>query len=84
MSTPRSFSRAGVPSRTTRPSTRPTTPYQAHGHGAFELIKTAKEVAADLVVVGATRHGLIERFLIGSVSYEVATHAPCSVLVVRP
>ncbi|HRF58404.1 MAG TPA: universal stress protein [Fimbriimonadaceae bacterium] len=61
-----------------------TTPYQAHGHGAFELIKNAKEVAADLVIVGATRHGLIERFLIGSVSYEVATHAPCSVLVVRP
>lgn len=61
-----------------------TTPYQAHGHGAFELIKAAKDVDADLVVVGATRHGLLERFLIGSVSYEVATHAPCSVLVVRP
>jgi nucleotide-binding universal stress UspA family protein len=50
----------------------------AHG-----LIGVAEKEAADLLVIGATRHGALERFFIGSVSYEVATEAPCSVLVVR-
>lgn len=44
----------------------------------------AKEHGADLIAVSATRHGTIERFLIGSVSYELATEAPCSVFVIRP
>jgi len=44
----------------------------------------AKEHGADLIAVSATRHGTLERFLIGSVSFELATEAPCSVLVVRP
>lgn len=39
---------------------------------------------SDLIMVSATRHGTLERFLIGSVSYELATEAPCSVLVIRP
>lgn len=47
------------------------------------ILEAAKEHGADLVVLSATRHGAIERFLIGSVSYEVATEAPCSVLVIR-
>lgn len=38
---------------------------------------------ADAIVLGAKRHGPIERFLIGSVSYEVAVEAPCSVGVIR-
>lgn len=54
------------------------------GRPAEFLIETAKAKSADLIVVGATRHGILERFLIGSVSYEVAVQAPCSVLVVRP
>ncbi|MBI5706057.1 MAG: universal stress protein [Armatimonadetes bacterium] len=54
------------------------------GRPAEVLIETAKTKSADLLVVGATRHGVLERFLIGSVSYEVAVQAPCSVLVVRP
>jgi len=44
----------------------------------------ASEHDGDLIVLGATRQGFVERFLIGSVSYEVATSAPCAVLVVRP
>lgn len=50
----------------------------AHG-----IIEVAERDHADLIVMSATRHGAIERFLIGSVSYEVATEAPCSVLVLR-
>jgi nucleotide-binding universal stress UspA family protein len=54
------------------------------GRSADALIGAAGEHDVDLVVIGATRHGAIERFLLGSVSYEVATHTPCSVVIVRP
>ncbi|WP_236695959.1 universal stress protein [Rhodopirellula islandica] len=48
------------------------------------IVEKAKEIKADLVVVGATGHSQISRMLLGSISDFVATHAPCSVLVVRP
>jgi nucleotide-binding universal stress UspA family protein len=48
------------------------------------IMEFAESQGADLIVLGATRHGALERFLLGSVSYEVATCAPCSVLVIRP
>lgn len=54
------------------------------GRPSRVLADAAAERGADLLVVGATRHGTLERFLIGSVSYEVAVSAPCSVWVVRP
>lgn len=57
---------------------------RAHGHPAHEITQAAKDIGADLIILGATRHGLIERFLIGSVAYDVASGAPCSVLVIRP
>lgn len=54
------------------------------GRPSRVLTDAATEREAELVVLGATRHGTLERFLIGSVSYEVAVSAPCSVWVVRP
>jgi len=54
------------------------------GRSAEVLIEEARRKKVDLVAVGATRHGTLERLLIGSVAYEVATSAPCSVLVIRP
>lgn len=57
---------------------------RAHGHASTEIVRAGREMAADLIVVGATRHGIIQRFLIGSVAYDVAAGASCSVLVVRP
>ncbi|MEP7341710.1 MAG: universal stress protein [Acidobacteriota bacterium] len=47
------------------------------------LISEAKSWGADSIFVGAKGVGAIERFLIGSVSSYVATHASCSVEVVR-
>jgi len=54
------------------------------GKPAHEIIAEAQESGADVVIIGATRHSAIERFLIGSVSFEVAVAATCSVVVVRP
>lgn len=54
------------------------------GRPAGVINEVARDEASDVISIGATRHGFIERFLLGSVSNEVATTAPCSVLVVRP
>ncbi|OYP36104.1 universal stress protein [Rhodopirellula sp. MGV] len=48
------------------------------------LVEIAKRDNADLMVVGAKGHSGIARLLLGSISDHVATHAPCSTLVVRP
>lgn len=48
-----------------------------------EIVAEATERKVDLVVVGAKGHSAIDRILLGSVSDYVATHAPCSALVVR-
>lgn len=49
-----------------------------------EILKIAKEEEADLIVIGAVGHSALRRLVLGSVSDHVATHADCSVLVVRP
>lgn len=47
------------------------------------LINEAETWRADCIFVGAQGRGVVERFLIGSVSSFVAAHAHCSVEVVR-
>ncbi len=54
------------------------------GDAQETIVDAAKQMKADLVVVGAKGHSQIDRVLLGSTSDYVATHAPCSVLVVRP
>ena len=44
----------------------------------------AKEWGADLIVVGYSDKSSIERVFVGSVSQAVISHAPCSVLVIKP
>jgi nucleotide-binding universal stress UspA family protein len=53
------------------------------GHIGKTILAKASEFQSDLIVVGAQGHTAISRILLGSVSDFVATHAPCSVLVVR-
>jgi nucleotide-binding universal stress UspA family protein len=53
------------------------------GRATETIMNSAKSWDADLVVLGSHgKHGL-ERFLLGSVSQDVAYHARCSVEVVR-
>ncbi|MGH9832988.1 MAG: universal stress protein [Blastocatellia bacterium] len=53
------------------------------GRAEETIIETAKTWGADLVVIGSHGHRGFTRFLLGSVSQAVASHAPCSVEVVR-
>lgn len=50
---------------------------------ADAIVKYAEKNGIDLIVIGNKGAGAVERFLIGSVSSNVVTHAPCSVLVVK-
>lgn len=47
------------------------------------IVKRAKAVGADVIVLGWRGHGAVRRLMAGSVSRAVVRHAPCSVLVVR-
>ncbi len=53
------------------------------GHPGSAVVDEAREMAADLVVVGNRGHGTIGSMLLGSVSRHVVSHAPCAVLVAR-
>lgn len=47
------------------------------------ILDEAERWGADLIVVGSHGYGTIRRFSLGSVSFAVALHAPCSVEIVR-
>jgi nucleotide-binding universal stress UspA family protein len=50
---------------------------------ADAIVAYAEKNGIDLIVIGNKGAGAVERFLIGSVSSKVVTHAPCSVMVVK-
>jgi nucleotide-binding universal stress UspA family protein len=56
----------------------------ARGHVAETLAEFAEEERADLLVLGAHRHGALRRRFFGSVSYAVLPLVACNVLVVPP
>lgn len=51
-------------------------------HPVQALVEAAE--GADLLVVGSRGRGGFRRALLGSVSQQVALHAPCPVTIVRP
>jgi nucleotide-binding universal stress UspA family protein len=50
---------------------------------AHEIIEAAEAAGSNLVVLGSKGKSALQRFLQGSMTGNVAHHAPCSVLVVR-
>jgi nucleotide-binding universal stress UspA family protein len=56
---------------------------EGHGDPGRAIEAEAKELGADLIVVGTHARGALGRTVLGSVSTHVVHHAPCDVLVVR-
>ena len=54
------------------------------GTADLEIVGLAKELGADLIVMGCRGHRGMRRAIEGSVSDGVIRQAPCPVLVVRP
>ncbi len=61
----------------------PVTGHLAEGDPVHEILKRARSLSADLVIVGTHDAVGLEKFLLGSVAEKVARRAPCSVLMVR-
>ncbi|MGO9377219.1 MAG: universal stress protein [Dissulfurispiraceae bacterium] len=55
----------------------------AIGHPADQIIRYASENVCDMVVMGQRGKSKIERWMLGSVSKRVATHAACTVIIVK-
>lgn len=54
------------------------------GNAAEIILETAESWPADLIIVGSHGRKGMSLFLLGSVSNAVVSHAPCSVVVIRP
>jgi hypothetical protein len=54
------------------------------GKPSEQILALAKEVGADLIIVGSKGSTGIERFVLGSVSEHVVREAKCTVEVARP
>ncbi|MDZ7290957.1 MAG: universal stress protein [candidate division KSB1 bacterium] len=53
------------------------------GKPFVEIIRAAKDTAADLIVMASHGHSRLAEILLGSTTDRVVQKAPCSVLVVR-
>lgn len=54
-----------------------------YGDPAEKLVAFAKREQIDVIVIGSSGKGFIQRKLKGSISHKVASNAPCSVYIVR-
>jgi nucleotide-binding universal stress UspA family protein len=57
-------------------------PIVAEGYPAEQILKTARDCQADIIIVGKTSRGLYQRVVLGTTSETVLQQAPCSVLIV--
>jgi nucleotide-binding universal stress UspA family protein len=53
------------------------------GRPAHEILAYAKEIGADLLVLGSHGHGALAQMMLGSVAERVVRHASCPVMTVR-
>jgi nucleotide-binding universal stress UspA family protein len=58
--------------------------FVAFGEAAAEIVRTAREWSADVIVIGTHGRAGVRHLLLGSVAEAVTRHAPCPVLLVRP
>jgi nucleotide-binding universal stress UspA family protein len=60
-----------------------TQTHLAYGKPSEQILRTAAEIQADLIVVGTHPHSPVRRRLLGGTADKVVDRADCSVLVVR-
>ena len=60
-----------------------TTVLRVSNSTAQVIADYAKEASIDVIVIGATGRGTVDRMLMGSVADKVIRRAPCPVLAVR-
>jgi len=53
------------------------------GHPADDLIEYAAKNKINLIIMGQRGKSKVPKWLLGSVSQQVASHAPCSVMIVK-
>lgn len=56
----------------------------AFGTPAVEISRVAREIGADLIVIGHREHNALVRWLRGSTGAAILNLAPCSILVAKP
>jgi universal stress protein A len=61
----------------------PTEPYFCTGDAIEEIVKVARLVQADLIVISTHAHPWFVRLFSGSDAERILRHAPCPVLIVR-
>ncbi len=54
-----------------------------YGDPVDKIISLAKREEIDVIVIGSSGKGFIQRRIKGSISHTVASNAPCSVFIVR-
>ncbi|MCL2112793.1 MAG: universal stress protein [Streptococcaceae bacterium] len=57
--------------------------YEVSGVPKYTIADFSKEHGIDLIVIGATGTGFIDKLLVGSTTQYVVSHASCNVMVVR-
>jgi nucleotide-binding universal stress UspA family protein len=62
---------------------QPVTRVDLEGYPPDVLVDYAREIDADLIVVGSRGRGDLASLVLGSTSHRVVNNAPCDVLVVR-
>ena len=55
----------------------------AAGHPAETIVRMARELAVDLIIMATHGRTGVSHLLLGSVAEHVVRHAPCPVLTVR-
>src|SRR5438552_3720983 len=59
------------------------TGHLATGDPAAEILRSARSLSADVLIIGMPETAGLQKFLLGSVAEKVAKRAPCSVFIVR-